>query len=118
MIEINGEIFLNRIDKILNRQNKTRKELSNDVNIKLSTISNWKSSNCMPSIEVIIRIAESLDVSLNYLLTGNDYFNFKNQNNQELNFLYNKYFPQLNLLDNLSEKNKTIIYDLLIQLQS
>lgn len=57
------------IKKELLKQNKQQKDLAKYIGIPTATVHSWtKGSN--PKVEHLIKIAEFLNVSLDYLLTG------------------------------------------------
>lgn len=43
-------------------------EMAQKLNITKQTVSNWENENIMPSIEMLVRIAELFRVSTDYLL--------------------------------------------------
>lgn len=59
-----------RIFDELSKQNKTQKDLASTTGISTSTISSWKKHGTNPLADSIYPIAQFLDVSLEYLLTG------------------------------------------------
>ena len=61
-----------RIFYELKKQHKTQKNLSISTGISTSTISAWNKNGANPSAEFIFPIASFLNVSLEYLLTGNN----------------------------------------------
>lgn len=87
--------------------------------MQTSTVSQWKTNNITPNAEFLIKIAEFLDVSLDFLMTGkeasstttiNSHNNgigniIGNNNNSNNNFFANKNekTTPLNAVDGLSE---------------
>lgn len=61
-----------RIFNELNKQNKTQKQMSEFTGIPTSTISAWNKNGTNPSADSIYSIAQFLNVSLEYLLTGEE----------------------------------------------
>lgn len=61
---------IDRIDELLVKQGKTRQDLANAVGITTSAISTWKKRNSVPLADTAIKIADYLNVSAKYLLTG------------------------------------------------
>ena len=61
-----------RIFHLLNIQNKKQSELAEYVGISRSAISDWKSKGTTPTAEFLVKICEFLNVSLDYLLTGQE----------------------------------------------
>lgn len=64
--------LVERIDDLLKSKNQTRKALSASLGIPLQTISNWSVRGNLPSADVLLRIARYLNVSLEWLITGED----------------------------------------------
>jgi transcriptional regulator with XRE-family HTH domain len=62
--------FLKRVDDQLHKLNKKRPWLSDKANISLSNINNWFAYNRLPRIDDGKAIADALDISLDYLMTG------------------------------------------------
>lgn len=60
-----------RVISILKEQGKTQKELAKAIGTGTSTVSNWKTGKD-PSSELIIPICGFLNVSCEYLLTGQE----------------------------------------------
>lgn len=65
-------MIIERIVKLLSQQNKKQKDLCNYIDVSTSTFSNWVSRNTDPPSKYIIPICEFLNVSCNYLLTGEE----------------------------------------------
>ncbi len=70
---------MNRIDLLLKQQGRTRKSLCALTDIPNSTIGTWKSKNIMPPIDTIVRIADALNVSIDWLVTGKEFHYVNNQ---------------------------------------
>ncbi len=66
-MELNERIFL-----LLDKKGKTAKELAQYLNVSQSSISAWKNEGSFPSSKYINRISEFFDVSLNYLVNGEE----------------------------------------------
>jgi len=43
-------------------------QLANELNVSKQTVSNWENNNILPSIEMLIKIAQFFSVSTDYLL--------------------------------------------------
>ena len=77
---------MNNIKKIRQKRKITQVELAQKINIKQETISAYESGKALPSCDTLIKIADYLNTSCDYLLgridddaplTG---FNFKDMN--------------------------------------
>ena len=84
---LSGIDFLNRIDAVLKTQNGTRKSLCEKLSIPQSTLASWKSKDYLPPAETIVKIAKTLNVSTDFLLTGN----FFKPDNSEINNIDENY---------------------------
>lgn len=61
-----------RIFLLLKGQKKTQKQLSDFTGISTSAISAWNKKGTNPASEYLVSIAKFLNVSLDYLLTGQE----------------------------------------------
>ncbi len=61
-----------RIFEMLKKKQITQTQLANALNTKQSTIASWKKQGSQPSSTLIVDIARTLDVSVDYLLTGEE----------------------------------------------
>lgn len=59
---------LNRLKVVLAEKKKTNKWLSEQIEIGQSTISKWCTNKSQPSLDVLIKIANALSVSLDELV--------------------------------------------------
>ena len=62
------EIF----EQLLQEKGLTAYQVCRDLNIAQSTISNWQNRRNIVGSELALRLAKYLDVSVDYLLTGNE----------------------------------------------
>ena len=66
-MEINERVFY-----LLKKQGKTASSLANYLDIKPSSITGWKNEGSFPSSKYIQKISEFLNVTVEYLVMGND----------------------------------------------
>lgn len=59
---------LNRLKVVLAEQKKTGKWLAEQLNKDTSTVSKWCSNKMQPSLEMLMKIAELLDVDIKELI--------------------------------------------------
>ena len=84
--------------KELRQKNKlTQKELATSLNLSQPTYQNYESEYTQPPIEIMIRLADHYNVSLDYLL-GRNYSN-------EIGYLTNEQKVLVQLVQELNEKN-------------
>ena len=62
--------FSERLEFLLNSKNIKQADLADSCNFRRGNISDWKRLGTMPTSEIAIKIAKRLDVSLDFLLTG------------------------------------------------
>lgn len=74
-----GIEFINRIDLILNEQGRTRKSLAEGLDILPATMASWKTKDIFPPVDTIVRIADALNVSIDWLVTGKEFHYVNNQ---------------------------------------
>lgn len=68
-----GKEFAERVDFCLNKRNQTRKALTADLGISSSTMSSWAAGRgSIPNANVVAQIAEYLDVTTDWLITGKE----------------------------------------------
>ncbi|MBN1798852.1 MAG: HD domain-containing protein [Spirochaetales bacterium] len=63
-------IFLQKVDQILKQKGKRRTWLSKQTDIALSTINSWFSKDILPKIDDALKVAQTLNTSLDFLVTG------------------------------------------------
>lgn len=64
--------IINNLLNLLNQSNINQKELCSYLGVGTSTVSNWKTRGSDPPAKYIIPICEFLNVSPEYLLTGEE----------------------------------------------
>ena len=64
--------FWRNVEAELEYKNMSRKELAQKARFAVSGMSLGLANNSMPSVDVAVRIADVLDVSVEYLVTGTD----------------------------------------------
>lgn len=60
--------MFSRISELLDEQGKSQKDLATAVGVSTGNVSDWKSGRAKPNSDVLVRIAEYLDVTVDYLL--------------------------------------------------
>lgn len=60
--------LMNRIKEILKEQGRTQTWLADQINKSFVVVTNYCNNNAQPSIEVLTKIAEVLDVDIRELL--------------------------------------------------
>ncbi|HBG1029190.1 TPA: helix-turn-helix transcriptional regulator [Clostridioides difficile] len=62
--------MISRILDLMKKNNITAKQLTNDLEISNSSVSDWKKGKGKPSSDAIVKIAEYFNVTTDYLLLG------------------------------------------------
>lgn len=64
---------IERLYSLLQLQNKKPADLCRFLEITSSVLANWKTTSEIPPAKYLVRISDFLNVSINYLLTGEEY---------------------------------------------
>lgn len=64
------ETFIERLERLLKESHTTQAALADSIGLRRTTISDWKRNGSYPSADVAVKIAEKLDTSVEYLVTG------------------------------------------------
>ncbi len=65
-------MFSERIKELRTSLGINQIEFGNRINVSKQCVSNWENGNIQPSIDMLIRIAETFSISTDYLLGLND----------------------------------------------
>ncbi|KAF5043474.1 helix-turn-helix protein [anaerobic digester metagenome] len=111
--------IIERIFQLMEEKNIKYVELAEAVGVSKTVVSSWKSRNTNPPAESIVLIAELLNVSITYLLTGNleqndiseddkkliEKFNYLNQYNKDVvNKMIDERIEEQNKLNNIRDR--------------
>lgn len=66
------ESVVDRIFGTMKKKKITQQQLADYLEIGQSTVATWKKRDCPPPINFLTKIAELLNVSIDYLATGSD----------------------------------------------
>lgn len=97
--------YWNNVRSELSFQGKSQIELANYIGLSVGTLRNKMNLQTLPTFETAIKISEFLNVSMEYLLTGN---NFTGLNDDEMEVI--------RLYKTCKEENKAAIKQLLAAL--
>lgn len=64
--------FIDRVEEILQKKEISKTELSEVLNIRRPTLSEWKKNGAFPSADIALKIAKYLNVSVEWLITGEE----------------------------------------------
>lgn len=107
---------MNRIKFLRDEFNMTQKELANRTNLSEGSISLYEKGERKPSLEVLVKLSEIFDCSIDYLLGKSDIRSFKNiVSNTLLNLgiEITNYIPEFALIKNFNLSDKEM--DLLLK---
>lgn len=90
-------MFRERLDQAMKRKGFTNKKLAGIINVSASAVGDWKKGKYEPVGENIIRLAEALDVEVDYLFSDPD-----NKMTMEPTPSYDKESPRIISLINTS----------------
>ena len=69
-MEISGISLVNRIDEVISELGITRKDFAEKINVIPTTMATWKTRDIFPPVDTISKIADELEVSLDWLIAG------------------------------------------------
>lgn len=64
--------FVDRIDEKLKEKNLKRQAMYDDLQLNHSAITAWKKRNTIPAADICLKIANYLNVSVEWLITGKE----------------------------------------------
>ena len=106
--------FWENVDSELKYQNKTRKQLARELGFDPTTISKGISNGSIPQADMALKIANYLNVSLEYLLGFPEKSASKNaQETQKQIQLYKKYHDLIEKAKNLNDRQLKAIVQLM-----
>lgn len=65
-------IFIEQVDKLLSESGKTKIELAKYAGISTQSFYDWKNRNTVPAADVAVKIADFLNTSVEFLVTGEE----------------------------------------------
>lgn len=107
--------FWERVIVLLENKDISRKELAAQAKFDVSNIGKGAANANMPNAETAVRIAQILGTSVEYLVTGKNPAQPK-ENSQELDTLY-KYSHTIMALDSIPETNRKPIETMIYSMQ-
>lgn len=66
----NGKDVVDRIDTLLKNRNQKRQALADYAGISVQAFTNWSSRGNFPPSDIALKMAEFLNISIEYLITG------------------------------------------------
>lgn len=64
--------FIIRLEQLLKDNCITQKTLAENIGIRVPTISDWKKNGTFPPVDIALKIAQALNVSVEYLVLGKE----------------------------------------------
>ena len=65
-------VFVERIDELLKEKNLSRNDLNSAIGLPKNIIAQWKIRETIPAADVAVKIADYLETSVEYLVTGEE----------------------------------------------
>ena len=65
-----GKDVVDRIDTLLKNKNQKRQALADYAGISVQAFTNWSSRGNFPPSDIALKMAEFLNISIEYLITG------------------------------------------------
>jgi transcriptional regulator with XRE-family HTH domain len=69
---MDAKIFWDNVEPLRKAKNLTQEELSNNIKVPFRTFQGWLSKGILPDVEQAARIAQALNTSVEYLVSGED----------------------------------------------
>ena len=109
--------FWGRVLELLEQQDVSRKEFANQIGISYSSIHNGVSLGSIPSADIALKIANSLNTTIEYLIYGDEskYKEELSEKNREA-FLYRKNKDFIDSIDTLPTEIKNSIKELIVKI--
>ncbi|MDE5754238.1 MAG: helix-turn-helix domain-containing protein [Oscillospiraceae bacterium] len=82
--------IMDRITERLKEINRTQADICNYIGINYSVFTTWKKRGTEPPTKYLIKICEFLNLSLNYLLTGEEKPEISTEKEQEMLNLFRR----------------------------
>lgn len=110
--------FWDRVLDLLERQDIPRKEFAAQVGISYSSIHNGVALGSIPSADIALKIAERLDVPIEYLVFGNEKKDSIStaSSKKEEQFLYRKNKDIISAIEKLSPDLRASLRDLIVKI--
>lgn len=94
-------MFGDRIGELRRAHSLSQVELANQLHVSKQTVSNWENNNILPSIEMLMKVADLFSVSTDYLLER------ENRNYLEVTGLSAKQLAHIRqIIDDILDKNR------------
>lgn len=94
--------FSERLEMLLAEKKETRTHLAEVIGITNQSFSDWKKRGTIPNADIVLKIANYFNVSVDWLITGTEK---ENITHEDADFIYK--------LRQLSEKDKNTVMGLL-----
>jgi len=95
--------FAEKLKKIRKNKNVSQIELSEKIGISPNHFSRLETGKYMPSIPVLVKIAQALEVTIDYLVNGMD------EDIPEIQIKNKSLLEKVKLIDNLDEEDQRAI---------
>jgi len=94
-----------RVKQLRKQHHWTQKELANRVAVRFQLLNKYEGGQHIPPADTLIRLAEALDVTLDYLLTGNP--------TGDIPLANSNLFRRFKALETFNEEDKTTVINVI-----
>jgi len=101
--------FVKILEDFLEEKKISRRQFCSLVDIPNSTISSWKSKNLLPSIELVAKVARFMNVSLDWLVFGEQFDGANESNTPENPYSRHSILNRIEII--LRQKNQDYDYN-------
>jgi len=101
MTNENAKEFWNRVKELIKKNNLTQEILAQKCDVTINVIKSWIFNERLPDAAQAVRIADTLNTSVEYLVNGNSFSDMDSK--------------VINTFNNIPEQNKNLAYRVLKQ---
>lgn len=114
---------MNRIKQVRKLRGYSQQSLANELNVNQTAISQWERGTTTPSYALLMKLAQILEVSSDYLLGLSDDKNIYSWEDQEIMEAIREGLPKqltdlATTIFNQPEKYQKLIFDILVEIKS
>jgi len=108
-----GGVIMERLKQLRERKNMTQVRLAIELGLSQETISGYEIGKAVPPADMLVKLADTLDASVDYILGRTDDIQLKKLSKSDLN---NQELELLSIFQNLPESKRERVIGFLIGL--
>jgi len=108
-----GGVIMERLKQLRERKNMTQVRLAIELGVSQETISGYEIGKAVPPADMLVKLADTLDASVDYILGRTDDIQLKKLSKSDLN---NQELELLSIFQNLPESKRERVIGFLIGL--